>query len=44
MHRRIRLASILLICIFFIFSCASSNHSHKKLKRGKPIPCPLKDC
>lgn len=25
--------------------CASSrNHKNKKLKPGKPIPCPLKDC
>jgi hypothetical protein len=31
--------------IIAVSSCASSNHhTHKKLKRGKPIPCPLKDC
>jgi hypothetical protein len=28
-------------------SCAGGQNkgrSHKKLKRGKPIPCPIKDC
>jgi hypothetical protein len=24
--------------------CRSHHHKHKKLKPGKPIPCPLKDC
>jgi hypothetical protein len=28
-------------------SCAGGQNkgrSHKKIKRGKPIPCPIKDC
>lgn len=36
----------LIMMLAFMVSCASSSHTHKhkKLKRGKPIPCPLKDC
>lgn len=37
---------IVMMVLVFLASCASSSHIHKnkKLKPGKPIPCPLKDC
>jgi len=41
--RLIRL-SILIILVLLIEACASHPKKHKKLKPGKPIPCPLKDC
>jgi len=35
----------LLVACALVVSCHSSNHHHKKkLKPGKPIPCPQKDC
>ncbi|MCU0392244.1 MAG: hypothetical protein MUE81_14090 [Thermoflexibacter sp.] len=38
--------SILLIALLpLIFgACASSGRGKGKIKRGKPIPCPVKDC
>jgi len=38
-----RLLVFLLISSVLAFGCAS-NKKHKRLKPGKPIPCPLKDC
>jgi hypothetical protein len=39
------LTLILAIAITLSSSCASNKHKpHKKLKPGKPIPCPMKDC
>ncbi len=36
---------LLLATIVMAASCASNKHKpHKKLKPGKPIPCPMKDC
>jgi hypothetical protein len=35
---------IFLLVVFFMIGCASHHHKNKKLKPGKPIPCPLKDC
>lgn len=37
---------VVILCLAIVVSCASSAHTHKnkKLKPGKPIPCPLKDC
>lgn len=40
-YRIVMLAAIIL----FSGACASNKHKpHKKLKPGKPIPCPMKDC
>lgn len=37
--------TLILLIIVVLTSCASHKHKpHKKLKPGKPIPCPLKDC
>lgn len=41
--KRLKLLSLALIIIIMSDACAS-HHPNKKLKRGKPIPCPLKDC
>lgn len=44
---KFRSAIILLFAAVVLIAdgCASThNHKHKKLKPGKPIPCPLKDC
>jgi hypothetical protein len=43
---KIRLIQIVGIVVIMISaSCASHHHKqNKKLKPGKPIPCPLKDC
>jgi len=40
------LVSLILIAVLLVGEgCASSHHhKNKKLKPGKPIPCPLKDC
>ncbi len=40
------LTAILLAIIIVIAEGCASTHKHKKkkLKPGKPIPCPLKDC
>jgi hypothetical protein len=37
---------ILLLAVALIFSgCRQGLHSSKKqIKKGKPIPCPIKDC
>jgi hypothetical protein len=36
---------LLILAIAVLASCASQKHKpHKKLKPGKPIPCPMKDC
>ncbi|MGE0772474.1 MAG: hypothetical protein AB7K37_12230 [Cyclobacteriaceae bacterium] len=35
---------LLLFLSVSIVACASTRKPHKKLKPGKPIPCPLKDC
>lgn len=37
-----------LIVLMLFASCKSSNglvnKKHKQLKKGEPIPCPMKDC
>ena len=37
-----------LIVLILFTACKSSNglvnNKHKKLKKGEPIPCPMKDC
>jgi len=39
------MVTFLLAAIILFSSCASNrNKPHKKLKPGKPIPCPQKDC
>lgn len=36
---------LIILAIITLASCASHKHKpNKKLKPGKPIPCPLKDC
>jgi hypothetical protein len=36
---------VFLAAVILLSSCASNRHKpHKKLKPGKPIPCPQKDC
>jgi hypothetical protein len=35
---------IFLAVIILADGCASHHPKNKKLKPGKPIPCPLKDC
>jgi hypothetical protein len=43
--KRIINFSIILITVLLIEACASHHPTkHKKLKPGKPIPCPQKDC
>ena len=37
------LAILMVVLVMMADSCASS-HKNKKLKPGKPIPCPHKDC
>jgi hypothetical protein len=32
------------IVVFLGISSCQSGNTHKKLKPGKPIPCPQKDC
>lgn len=32
-----------IVVLLWINACQSGN-THKKLKPGKPIPCPQKDC
>jgi hypothetical protein len=33
------------LIVLMLASCASHHsHKHKKIKPGKPMPCPLKDC
>jgi hypothetical protein len=34
---------VLVVLLVLIGGCAAQK-KHKKLKPGKPIPCPLKDC
>ncbi len=40
----LKLTSLALIIVLAMNACASKHYPHKKLKHGKPIPCPLKDC
>lgn len=35
---------VVLAVIILIGSSCASNKPHKRLKKGKPIPCPMKDC
>ncbi|MCU0450333.1 MAG: hypothetical protein MUC97_10925 [Bernardetiaceae bacterium] len=45
-HRVVRyilLATLGLMTVSVVPACASSKGG-KKVKRGKPIPCPIKDC
>lgn len=35
---------ILLFAVTAVLVSCASNKPHKKLKPGKPIPCPTKDC
>jgi hypothetical protein len=45
MHNVKRAIVLMMFVGLLLSSCASNNnHKHKKLKPGKPIPCPLKDC
>ena len=39
-----KIALLFVVLMIALSSCASNNKHHKKLKRGKPIPCPTKDC
>ena len=41
-----RVLTFVTICMITLSlaSCASHHKKHKKLKPGKEIPCPLKDC
>ena len=32
------------IVVLGLLACSHKTTKHKKLKPGKPIPCPLKDC
>lgn len=47
-HMKLRKLPILILSfalLVFADGCSSGkNHKHKKLKPGKPIPCPQKDC
>ena len=48
-HMPLKLRSVIIflfaLMIFIADGCASTQHHKKKrLKPGKPIPCPLKDC
>lgn len=45
----LRYVQVLFLIVLMLFaSCKSStglvNNKHKKLKKGEPIPCPMKDC
>jgi uncharacterized protein YceK len=42
----VKKAIVLMVVVGLLMSNCASNrtHKHKKLKPGKPIPCPLKDC
>lgn len=44
--KRIIRFSLLMVLVLLVEACSSSHHAkkHKKLKPGKPIPCPQKDC
>ena len=45
LRMKFRSAIILLFAaVVLIADGCASTHKHKKLKPGKPIPCPLKDC
>lgn len=33
-----------LLLVFLLGACASGNKRNGTLKKGKPIPCPQKDC
>ena len=35
---------LLLLSVMLVGGCASSKPRNGKLKQGKPIPCPMKDC
>ncbi|MBX2947281.1 MAG: hypothetical protein KF725_15740 [Cyclobacteriaceae bacterium] len=39
-----RIFPILLVLLAIMFSDCASQKKHKRLKPGKPIPCPQKDC
>ena len=44
---KLKFVPVFLLLAFLVLAegCASSHsHKHKKLKPGKPIPCPQKDC
>jgi len=42
-NMRVNVLYLLLVLALACTSCAGT-HKHKKLKPGKPIPCPVKDC
>jgi predicted component of type VI protein secretion system len=43
MNRQLLTRWLLLLTLVVLTACAS-NKPHKRLKPGKPIPCPQKDC
>jgi hypothetical protein len=44
MKMRISILSWLAVSLIVLASACASGNTHKKLKPGKPIPCPQKDC
>jgi len=38
------LLKTMLLALVIMFGCGSSKKPHGKLKPGKPLPCPQKDC
>jgi hypothetical protein len=40
----VRKTIVFVLALAVILSCGSHNKHKKKLKPGKPIPCPTKDC
>ncbi|MBX2963984.1 MAG: hypothetical protein KF687_15840 [Cyclobacteriaceae bacterium] len=39
-----RIFPVLLLLVAIAFTDCASQKKHKRLKPGKPIPCPQKDC
>jgi hypothetical protein len=39
-----RISLVLILFAALLFSDCASQKKHKRLKPGKPIPCPQKDC
>lgn len=39
-----RISLVLVMLAALLFTDCASQKKHKRLKPGKPIPCPQKDC
>jgi hypothetical protein len=39
-----RISLVLIVLAAMLFTDCASQKKHKRLKPGKPIPCPQKDC